>query len=116
MPYTTHGHWFGFGEPTLPKPDLRARCGGPPMCSVCNREAMDFEKGQTTFLLVTIKLPRTAQHDPYNKVVGTCLITGETCTDVTGEHHTALWEGDDMEAAKFHYRNFHITRIERVVL
>lgn len=39
MPYTSHGHWFGPGEPTLPAPDARARCGGPGMCRVCSKEA-----------------------------------------------------------------------------
>jgi hypothetical protein len=39
--YTTHGRWFGPGEPTLPAPDMRARCGGPAVCLVCRAEAGD---------------------------------------------------------------------------
>ncbi len=42
MPYTTHGHWYGDGEPTGPRPNLIARCGGPylhPECTTCRAEA-----------------------------------------------------------------------------
>ncbi|MEV8439170.1 hypothetical protein AB0425_17485 [Actinosynnema sp. NPDC051121] len=39
MPYTRHGHWFGEGEPTEPKPKLVARCGGPSICSNCAQDA-----------------------------------------------------------------------------
>jgi len=39
MPYTSHGHWHGPGEPTLPAPEYKARCGGPVMCRVCMQEA-----------------------------------------------------------------------------
>lgn len=38
MPYISHGHWVGPGEPTQPEPP-RARCGGPGLCPVCAREA-----------------------------------------------------------------------------
>ncbi|SEN88388.1 hypothetical protein SAMN05660976_08534 [Nonomuraea pusilla] len=39
MPYTSHGHWYGPGEPAQPEPTLKARCGGPALCPVCMREA-----------------------------------------------------------------------------
>jgi len=43
MPYTSHGHWYGPGEPTMPAPNARARCGGPRLCAVCKREAGQIE-------------------------------------------------------------------------
>jgi uncharacterized coiled-coil DUF342 family protein len=39
MPYTTHGHWYGTGEPTTPWPRLRAKCFGLGGCPVCRTEA-----------------------------------------------------------------------------
>lgn len=39
MPYTSHGHWFGPGEPTQPGPSLRAKCMQFTGCAVCRREA-----------------------------------------------------------------------------
>ncbi|MFC3986482.1 hypothetical protein [Streptosporangium jomthongense] len=39
MPYTSHGHWYGPGKPTLPAPAQRARCGGLSMCRICIKEA-----------------------------------------------------------------------------
>lgn len=39
MPYTSHGHWYGPGEATLPTPAQRARCGGSLGCRVCIAEA-----------------------------------------------------------------------------
>lgn len=42
MPYTSHGHWYGPGDPTRPEPTRMAKCGGPlgGLCAVCKREAM----------------------------------------------------------------------------
>lgn len=42
MPYTSHGHWFGPGEPAEPRPQLVARCGGPALCSECWDEAKNL--------------------------------------------------------------------------
>jgi ferredoxin len=39
MPYTTHGHWYGPGEPTQPGPRLVAKCGGPAICYDCSVQA-----------------------------------------------------------------------------
>lgn len=39
MPYTSHGHPYGTVSPDEPRPVLVARCGGPPMCAQCAREA-----------------------------------------------------------------------------
>ena len=47
MPYTTHGHWYGEGEPTQPGPAMRARCGGVRRCDKCRHEAgilFDFDR------------------------------------------------------------------------
>lgn len=40
MPYTRHGHWYGPGEPTLPKPERTARCGGTRLCPQCAAETV----------------------------------------------------------------------------
>ncbi|CAL9606944.1 hypothetical protein SUDANB95_05508 [Actinosynnema sp. ALI-1.44] len=34
MPYTRHGHWFGSGRPTEPRP-VRTACGGSVLCGDC---------------------------------------------------------------------------------
>jgi len=61
--------------------------------------------------LVTIKLPRNPDHDPHNKVTGTC--PAGICTDATGEHHTLVALGDeDVEELRALYG--HITRIEYI--
>lgn len=77
--------------------------------------------------IVTVKMPRDPKHDPRNKKVGTCplfkppftpfkLQGSFTCTDMTGEHHSYLETGDDIDdiqkkaAAKFK----HITRVEEI--
>lgn len=39
MPYTTHGWWYGPGEPTQPGPPLIAKCGGTAICRACREQA-----------------------------------------------------------------------------
>jgi hypothetical protein len=39
MPYTTHGHWYGPGDPTKPGPRLIAKCFGLGGCLECRTEA-----------------------------------------------------------------------------
>lgn len=39
MPYTTHGHWYGPGEPTQPGPRARANCFGLGGCPECLAQA-----------------------------------------------------------------------------
>jgi hypothetical protein len=63
--------------------------------------------------LVTVKLPRNPEHYPRNKVVGKCPVSGQRCTDTTGEHHTLLWVGTESEAMTA-FEKYHITRIEEV--
>lgn len=64
--------------------------------------------------LVTVKVPKSPGHDPRNKVTGTCPVTEEECTDVTGEHHTLIvhaptvQDADDFSRARYG----HVTRIE----
>ena len=67
--------------------------------------------------IVTIKLPRNPNHDPHNKVTGTCpaSLDGETCTDVTGEHHSLLVR--DQEAMDVWLNSgVHVTRVEQVLV
>lgn len=66
--------------------------------------------------IVTVKLPRNPDHDPYSKVTGPCPANGLKCTDVTGEHHSFLVFADDETDIRFivHGQGFkHITRIEQ---
>lgn len=65
--------------------------------------------------LVTVRLPRRPEHDPHNKIAGTCPVQGDYCSDTTGEHHTVLV--DDMPdiptvQAAFERLGYKITRIE----
>jgi hypothetical protein len=69
--------------------------------------------------VVTVKLPRRKDHDPHNKKTGKCPVGGGTCTDVTGEHHSFVFETlrpDDeaIEYVKQNWSDYHITRIEQV--
>jgi hypothetical protein len=69
-------------------------------------------------VLVTVKLPKTPEHDPRNKITGRCPVNGQPCTDVTGEHHTMLLAAEDLEDAQSHmardYPGTHVTRYEVV--
>lgn len=47
MPYTTHGHWYGTGDPEIGKPGLVAKCGGPGMCKRCTAEALPALEPET---------------------------------------------------------------------
>jgi hypothetical protein len=64
--------------------------------------------------LVTVKLPKNPKHNPHNKVTGACpVMPNATCTDMTGEHHTFLFESDrDVEYVKLNWNDYHITRVE----
>jgi hypothetical protein len=65
--------------------------------------------------VVTVKLPKPSDHDPDNKRTGTCAVSAE-CTDVTGEHHSYLFTGDTIDAARAdgEERFGHVTRVELV--
>ncbi len=65
--------------------------------------------------IVTVKLPKRKDHDPHNKVTGPCPVSfyGETCTDVTGEHHSVLMANEEAVQV-FRDWGMHITRIEEV--
>lgn len=70
-------------------------------------------------LLITVKLPKNPDHDPHNKQTGFCPVSaGQTCSDVTGEHHTVLWESRSVEEALDHWRGrgFHVTRVEETLV
>ncbi len=65
--------------------------------------------------IVTYKLDKNPDHDPANKVTGRCPLTGLTCTDVTGEHHTRLVESPETAeqlADRLRHEGNHITRVE----
>lgn len=68
--------------------------------------------------LVTVKVAKTADHDPHNKVIAPCPASPDkVCSDATGEHHTILWNDISMVAAYNywrHLRNMHVTRVEEV--
>jgi hypothetical protein len=70
----------------------------------------------TLMFIVTIKLKKNPEHDPHNKKTDMCPIeSGEelACTDATGEHHSFLTLGRDIESVGNHWRNFyHVTRVE----
>ena len=64
--------------------------------------------------IVTVKLPRNPQHNPQNKKSGKCPITGWTCTDVTGSHHSYIESGQNRAEIwwKAKEKFGHVTRIE----
>jgi hypothetical protein len=64
--------------------------------------------------IVTIKLPKNPLHNPNQKKTGKCPVSGNVCTDVTGEHHSILVEGNNIEdiTKEVKKRFSHITRIE----
>ena len=69
--------------------------------------------------IVTLRLPKVLSHDPSHKRTGKCPIRciGQ-CTDQTGEHHSLLVFGQDLEKIKQKVEkmfDFHITRIEEVL-
>lgn len=39
MPYTSHGHWYGPGEPTRPGPSLISECLHLDGCATCRQDA-----------------------------------------------------------------------------
>jgi hypothetical protein len=73
------------------------------------------------FFIVTVKLPRNPDHNPRSKVTGKCPTNGIDCTDVTGEHHSFLVSAEDdvihvEEIRDFYTQNYHVTRVEEVLL
>lgn len=68
--------------------------------------------------IVTVKLPKNREHDPHNKVVGSCPIKlNNTCTDVTGEHHSFLFQRTNWSAEQvkqYWSEQYHVTRVEEV--
>jgi hypothetical protein len=70
--------------------------------------------------ILTVRLPKSAKHDPQNKKTGSCPLSIE-CTDLTGEHHSTLITlTEDISADELldRYRRYqpdlHVTRIEKV--
>lgn len=71
-------------------------------------------RGEETWI-VTVKYKRNPNHDPRNKIIGTCQ-TSEMCSDSTGSHHCFLVKAHSLEevATKviMKFKKVHITRIE----
>lgn len=67
--------------------------------------------------IITVKIPKRTDHNPRNKKTGTCPVNGGTCTDVTGEHHSFLFEynGTTQEVQRFlEAKYYHVTRVEKL--
>ena len=64
--------------------------------------------------MITVKIGKDPDHNPRNKVTGSCPVTGEHCTDVTGEHHTILVRANNLGEVFSKITNTHITRVEQV--
>lgn len=73
-----------------------------------------------TLFAVTVRLKKNPAHDPRNKKSGSCPVSGQPCTDITGEHHTFLLASDrpiPAEAVVEIYGGiYHVTRVEEVIL
>lgn len=67
--------------------------------------------------LVTLKLPKRADHDATCKVTGRCPAPGGgICTDVTGQHHSVLVRADSADDAAARFPDHHITRVEEAIV
>jgi len=66
--------------------------------------------------IVTVKLPKNPDHDPTHKCVGICPVSSKLCTDITGQHHSYVEEGDNLaDIEKKAARKYnHITRLEAI--
>ena len=74
---------------------------------------MTSDRGK--LFLVTVKLPKNPAHNPRDKRTGPCPVNvTEVCTDTTGEHHTIVVHGSDVEDVSTFVRErfAHITRLE----
>jgi hypothetical protein len=77
--------------------------------------------------IVTVRLPRKPEHDPKHKRTGKCplfcppftpfeLQGSFICTDATGEHHSYIESGENLDAIKkkAEAKYGHVTRIEEI--
>jgi hypothetical protein len=73
--------------------------------------------------IVTVKVRRAEEHDPFNKVRGICPVFAGWCSDITGQHHSVLVTADGFEEVRNLVEplsgqdgmpEFTITRIEEV--
>jgi hypothetical protein len=66
--------------------------------------------------VVTVKVRRDPKHDLMNKQTGTCP-TSRACNDTTGEHHTYITTGrniDDVRQSALEAGWRHVTRVEEM--
>ena len=69
-----------------------------------------------TLWIITIKLEDNPKHDPQNKKHGKCPHNLEECTDITGRHHSFIYNGEgrsilDVKAKLSSL--YHVTRVEK---
>lgn len=69
--------------------------------------------------IVTIRRGRNPNHDPHNKVTGSCPLEDVgACTDQTGEHHSYLvtdWRSSASELVdKLRQEGIRVTRVEEI--
>lgn len=69
--------------------------------------------------IVTIKLAKNPKHDPKNKQTNICpLDIFSVCTDITGEHHSFLYEAPESwgieQVTEYWKIEYHVTRVEGV--
>jgi hypothetical protein len=56
MPYTSHGHAFGWVNTDEPRPPSGARCGGPRLCKKCVAEAVSAPADPRDAKIVSLRL------------------------------------------------------------
>lgn len=82
MSWTSHGHWYGEGDPPAQGgPDLVARCGGPAICPKCAVEAGAAPSGRHPAAVAALQ-DRVAE----------VLISGSAPLDAFALHLGALQE------------------------
>lgn len=72
--------------------------------------------------IVTVKYPKNPDHNPNAKQTGPCPASGKPCDDVTGEHHSFIFQTltgraqPPMEWVRTALKaeGMHVTRIEEV--
>ncbi len=64
--------------------------------------------------IVTVKIAKRPDHDPTFKLTGVCPVTRDICTDITGQHHSFIAEGQDIPTLRheLEMKKWHVTRIE----
>ena len=64
--------------------------------------------------IITVKLQKNPNHNPDKKLTGRCPVTNQLCTDITGEHHSFIEYGRDLDGIRQKIKDYHVTRIEAI--